>query len=78
MTMPLVLALRRDAKLPGLSSFAADLIEAQVAKLDTAEQQLLQIAGLVNGYHNHGEPLDAPETLRQIADVFGKPMENGS
>lgn len=36
---------------------------------------LLQIAGLVNSYHNDGTHLSAAETLRAIADALGPALE---
>jgi hypothetical protein len=41
------------------------------------DPKLLEIAGLVNAYHNDATRLTAAETLREIADVLGKPMEAG-
>jgi hypothetical protein len=39
------------------------------------DSKLLEIAGLVNAYHNDGTTRSAAETLRAIADVLGPPME---
>ncbi len=36
--------------------------------------QVLRIAGLVNGYHNDGTTLTAAETLKAVAEVLGPAM----
>lgn len=48
--------------------------EAEVERL-TQDGRLLHIAGLVNGYHNDDHALSAAETLREIANVLGPPMD---
>lgn len=67
----------RQGKGWGLSD-CADELDAVLSTAEGSDAKLLQIAGLVNGYHNDGTRLTAAETLREIADVLGKPMESPS
>jgi hypothetical protein len=41
------------------------------------DPRLLEIAGLVNSYHNDGTTLTAAQTLRAIADALGSAMDGG-
>jgi hypothetical protein len=51
---------------------------AALSPSSAPSDRLLQIAGLVNSYHNDGTTRSAAETLKAIADVLGDPFASSA